>query len=352
MREKLAKELDALTKQAVDSRDPYFLALIANSLLNTGRDATAVLKQLVALQKKDGVLDGATTSITASGGRDLQIETTSLAVLAWAKANLPDYRGCLDQGIRWIGQQRGGYGGFGSTQSTILALKALLVYAKSQKGEQVGGPIEVLVNGVKAGQGVFDPKANGPITVAIADPAKLFNKAENEVEIVFANGGKSTVPYTLGWSCQTLKPLSAAQCPVRLEAKLSKTEATDGETVHMTVTVTNTSDKGQGMAVAIIGLPAGLNLPENLEQLRNHIRLQDDGKKDGVISAFEVRGRELVLYWRSMAPKAQHEVPINLICRVPGEYRGPASRAYLYYNADAKHWIEPITANVRPTVGQ
>ena len=61
-----------------------------------------------------------------------------------------------------------------------------------------------------------------------------------------------------------------------------------------------------------------------------------------------MRGRELVLYWRQMKPGEKIIVPIDLICRVPGEYRGPASRAYLYYNADTKHWIDPIAVKVAP----
>ena len=56
--------------------------------------------------------------------------------------------------------------------------------------------------------------------------------------------------------------------------------------------------------------------------------------------------RELVLYWRDLAPHQKIEVPVDLVCRVPGQYRGPASRAYLYYNADVKHWIEPLSVKV------
>jgi hypothetical protein len=349
MREKLDLELTTLATQAKDSKDPYFLGLVANCLVNTGRDAMPVLKQLAALQKDTGVLDGAQTSITCSGGRDLQIETTALALLAWAKANRPlDFHGNVDKAVRWVAQQRGGYGGFGSTQSTILALKALLTLAKVQKSKQTDAPVALLVNGHEVAKGMFLAKGNGPITLTVDDAEKVFDKADNEVEIQLAGGEKQAVPYTLGWSCQTLKPRNAEACPVTMTAKLSKTEATDGETVHLTVTVTNTTDKGQGMAVAIVGLPAGLILPENLEQLRQHTLLREQGTKDGLISAFEVRGRELVIYWRSMAPKATLEVPIDLICKVPGEFRGPASRSYLYYNADAKYWLEPITANVRP----
>ena len=38
----------------------------------------------------------------------------------------------------------------------------------------------------------------------------------------------------------------------------------------------------------------------------------------------------------------------SLQLNLPGEYRGPASRAYLYYNADHKHWVEPLKVTIRP----
>jgi hypothetical protein len=31
---------------------------------------------------------------------------------------------------------------------------------------------------------------------------------------------------------------------------------------------------------------------------------------------------------------------------VPDEYSGPASRAYLYYNADLKHRVEPTKVTI------
>ena len=89
----------------------------------------------------------------------------------------------------------------------------------------------------------------------------------------------------------------------------------EGETVRLTVTLENVSGKGQGMAVAIIGLPAGLTLPEDFKQLKDLARLRDNGTKPGVIGAFEVRGRELVLYWRDLAPDAKIDLAVDLICR-------------------------------------
>jgi hypothetical protein len=68
----------------------------------------------------------------------------------------------------------------------------------------------------------------------------------------------------------------------------------------------------------------------------------------GEISFFELRGRELVLYWRDVKPDAKVNLTIDLIAEIPGEFRGPASRAYLYYNADHKHWIEPLAITITP----
>src|SRR5262249_36169201 len=142
------KELTALATQAKSSQDPYFLSLVATSLINRGKaDAgVALLKTVAAAQKDDGHIDAARTSITGSGGRDLQIETTGLAVLGWLKANRPaDFNVPIQKAIKWIGQQRGGYGGFGSTQSTILALKALIAFAKANKKTSEAGELRLYV---------------------------------------------------------------------------------------------------------------------------------------------------------------------------------------------------------------
>src|SRR5262249_26086621 len=53
IREDLDKEFEALNKQTADSKDPYFLALVANALINRGKNdqATDLLKKLGTLQK-------------------------------------------------------------------------------------------------------------------------------------------------------------------------------------------------------------------------------------------------------------------------------------------------------------
>ena len=70
--------------------------------------------------------------------------------------------------------------------------------------------------------------------------------------------------------------------------------------------------------------------------------------KAGRIAAYEVLGREVVLYWRSLKPEQRVELPISLIAAIPGRYTGPASRAYLYYTDELKHWVEGLAVEVLP----
>jgi anti-sigma factor RsiW len=337
----VVKELSALHEQAKTSKDPYFLSLVANSLINRAKtaDALALLKKVRDLQNTDGHLDAEQTSITGSGGRDLQIETTSLALLAWLKANPGAFHANIQKAIHWLGQQRGGYGGFGSTQSTILALKALVLYTKANKKMIESGELRLFVSGKQVASLPFAAGATEALTLTVPDAESTLKPGPNTLRIEIT--GNNVFPYTLTWSYQTRQPASAANCPVQLAAKLDRTQALEGETVHLNVHVENASGKGQGMAVAILGLPGGLAIPEDMKQLKDYTRSPSDGQRP-LVSAFEIRGRELVLYWRDLAPDQKIDVSIDLICRIPGEYSGPASRAYLFYNADLKHWIEPL----------
>jgi hypothetical protein len=337
------RELEALADQAKTSKDPYFLALVANSLINRGRNAEGItlLQRLAETQQADGHLDAAQTSITGSGGRDLQIETTALGLLAWLKGQRPDqFNPNIQRAVKWLGQQRGGYGGFGSTQSTILALKALIAFARANKKTPEAGDLVLYSGAEVVAQQHFEAGVQDAVVLNLPDTEKYLKAGKNPLRLEIT--GKNVFPYTATWSYQTLKPVSAAECPIRLTTALDRRDAEEGSTVRLSVKVANQSGKGQGMTVAIIGLPAGLTLPEDLKQLKDLARLRNNGTEPGPISAWEIRGRELVLYWRDLAPDKTVEVNIDLICRVPGVYRGPASRAYLYYNADHKCWVEPL----------
>jgi hypothetical protein len=343
----LTKEFAALKKQAKENAeatdDPYFLALVANSLMlrPTGGNreaAIAILEQIVEKHLKNGCVEGAKTSITHSGGRDLQIETTALTVLGWLRSGEPTkFIKPVKEATKWIGQQRGGHGAFGSTQSTILALKALIEHTRVSKRPAEDGEIRLTIGG-KTFRKAFTKADQEVITLEV--PADAFKSGMNDaaVEITTAQ----PYPFSLAWSCNTRKPQDTGKSAVEIATKLDRKNAVEGEMVKLDVTLKNKLNEGHGMAVAIVGLPGGTRIPADQKELT---KLREDGK----ISYFEIRGRELILYWRSLVPNQTIDVSVGLICEIPGEYRGPASRGYLYYNADHKNWVDPLSITIAPS---
>ncbi len=333
---------EALNETSRGGKDAYFVALTANVLLQRDDRETAMklLDRLKGKHFKAGAVTGGETSITRSGGRDLDIETTALAMLGWLRSNETKYAGTLKESTTWLSQQRGGQGGFGSTQSTIMALKALILHAKKNAHPTEAGEIKLLVGGKVIGTKIFSETEIEVIAFNVDKAEEIFAAgAKTDVEIV--TEAKHPYPFALSYTYTTLTPASAEKCAVKLETKLGRNEATEGETVPLTVSLQNLQKQGQGMAVAIVGLPAGMKVPTDMKQLT-------ELREKGIISFFEMRGRELILYWRELAPEQKIDVNLELICEVPGQYRGPASRGYLYYNADHKHWVEPVAMRIQP----
>jgi tetratricopeptide (TPR) repeat protein/predicted nuclease with TOPRIM domain len=350
--EDLEKDIGKLLQNAAVEKDPYCLSLLALSLANRGKldRAHELLRKLKPLQAEDGGVDGATTSITCSGGRDLRIETTALALLGWIKVNRPDeFQQPITKAFQWIIQQRGGYGGFGSTQATILALKALLEYTKANARIASDGELRLFVGNRLSGQVRFLADRSEPITLEASPSEDIVRPGKNICRLELDS--KAALPFTLAWTYSRRVPPSSTNCPLRLTAALNQTEVTEGDGVRLNVKLANTTEKGLPMTVAILGLPAGLRVPEDMRQLREMARLrrgEGDQLLPGEISFFEIRGRELVLYWRDLPPRATVDLNIDLRADFPGEFRGPASRAYLYYNADDKYWVEPLSVRIKP----
>jgi len=272
-------------------------------------------------------------SITRSGGRSLKVETTALAALAWLK--MPAFTQQAGKAIEWIIKSRSGSGGFGSTQATILALKALVEHSKASKKTLAAGKLIVKRDEQQIGEHAFG--AGQQETIAIDGLEASLQPGENKLSISLT--GDNKMPYALDVSFCTRKPDSNENCPVRLVAKLAEERVSAGETVALEAELTNITDEGQPMTIAILGLPAGLEArPDQLEEL----------KKAGTIDYYETRAREVICYWRSLAPKKKIAVKLDLVAAVPGRYIGPASRTYLYYTSDEKHWSDPLEVEITP----
>src|SRR5262249_2114601 len=134
--------LDYLLRRApADIKDPYMLALVCNALLALdakGAKAAPYLDRLEALNHTDGgrfawwQRGGDERTVFDAAGPGADVETTALSVLALTRAKRP---GCASA-LAWLTSKKDAHGTWGSTQATVLSLKALLAAAPADGGDR------------------------------------------------------------------------------------------------------------------------------------------------------------------------------------------------------------------------
>ncbi|MFT7561876.1 MAG: hypothetical protein ACI93R_003808 [Flavobacteriales bacterium] len=321
----LKKEIDAIKREAENTKDTYVVALAANILFLSGDDfgANKMAEKLYESLHKDGYIDSAVTSITRSGGIALNLEVTSLALLAWLK-NDSRWAAQVETSMTWLFEQSKS-GRFGSTQSTILSLKAINAYDLARSQPKNPGYLQLVIDGKPFGNRVsFDKNSKGAIELPNFSAA--LNSGEHEVAIVMSNGSK--MPFALEVNYSTLVPNSASENPIKLDTQLNKKRVTEGELIELTARVIVGRDDAP-TPMAIIGIPAGLELQH--DQLKSWVG-------EGKISAYEEKDGDLVLYWRALRAGETRKLDISLMAAIPGSFMGSAGRTYLYYTDEIKHW--------------
>ncbi len=331
----LKTELNSLKTAAMASQNYYVVALAANALHLAGDkvEAKKMMDRLVTKQKADGSLDGIKSSIVGSGGESLEVEGTALATLAWMRD--PQYAGSVEKSIKFLADSCKA-GRYGSTQATVLALRAIVTYDKMRARPKAPGKVRVYVDGQSIGDWAqFNQSTQGAIK--LPDLSELLTAGEHKLELRMEGGAQ--MPYALAVKYNAITPASSSDCKLDLSVKIAQNKLIEGASTEANITVINKSKDVVPTPVAIIGLPGGLE--------PRHDQLKELVKK-GKIDAYEVLGREVVLYWRTMAGDAKVEVPLSLIAAVPGTYTGPASRTYLYYTDEHKKWVDGVHVEISP----
>ncbi len=326
-------ELASLKYAVATTKNTYVLALAANVFELSGDrpEATKLMQRLAHLQKPDGSVDGITHTIVGGWGEAPQIEGTALATLAWMRQ--PAFANNVGNSIKYLANSCKS-GRYGSTQSTVLALRAIVRYEELCGKPKSPGKVRLYIDGKPIGAAVpFEKTTDSAINLPV--PSGPLVPGEHKLEVRMEGG--SVMPYALTMTYNTLTPASDSECKLDLDVSCSRAKLVEGTSTDAVATITNKTKEALPTPIAIVGVPGGLE-PRH-DQLKELV-------KRGTIDAYEVRGREIVLYWRGIAGNAKARVPLSLIAAVPGRYTAPASRAYLYYTDEHKKWVEPIRVEI------
>ena len=171
--------------------------------------------------------------------------------------------------------------------------------------------------------------------IALGDIAEMMSPGKHKIEVKMTDG--SELPFSIAVTYNRKQPDSSAECKVKLDVKLADASIKEGEVTEANVTVTNTYDDSVPTPIAIVGIPGGLEVRH--DQLKELVKAER-------IAAYEVIGRDVVLYWRAMKANEKVELPVSLVAAIPGNYTAPASRAYLYYTDEHKQWVPPMKVDI------
>jgi hypothetical protein len=311
-----AKALWWLAQHASDALDGYAAGIAALAFLASdaadprGKRFLDVLPDLAV---RDGELvswpAGAPTGIGARG-RSAGVEATALAIEALARAGkAPDL---VDGGIRWLAAVRRGNGGFGTTQATVLALRALL--AADAGGSTGNATLRVRLDGHEVARRELTADVMAPIEVVLAEPLA---PGSHEVEV--ALDGRRSVRASL--CATTWRPWAAAppaSGPLALTVTWPDDELRSGLDAFAVVRLVNNGKLPARNVTAEIGLPPGCD--------------PDAARVDGDDFARAEHGDgRVVIYLDGLAAGQSVRYRIPFVPRHGLDVRTAPSRAYEYY---------------------
>jgi uncharacterized protein YfaS (alpha-2-macroglobulin family) len=329
--QQLELEVKKTTEIALLKKDPYLLALAANTLwlLKQNEKAIEVTAALMQTQAENGSWTGLTHSITYSQGEALSVETTGFALLALIRAAEPN-KMKIDKGVNFLVKQRSGSGGFGNSQATIVALKALTAYVVFSKRAAEDGVFTLTVNGKETAKA--DWKAGTQNTIIAKGWEAEIKEGQNKLEFGYTIL-KEPLPFTISLDYFTSLPKTDPACKIKIETKLSAPKVKLGEVVQMTVKLTNSSAEGQPMTMAAVNIPGGCVVSP--VQLR-------DLQQSKQVDFYEIKGNRIFLYLRQMVPSEVRNITLTLNPVLKGKFEASASSAYLYYTAERKVWAKGV----------
>ncbi len=318
--EEIRPEYNAAFQKALDSKDAYMMAMMAIAAANM-HDQAGYQQLMNALATSYREANFASeTSVVNSRDLSLKIESIALYVLALAKEPTPrlDVMAAL---LSQILNAKSEYG-YGSTQATVLALNAVVTYAQLAGSPDANATINFSING-------------GQLQQQEAIPAMVKSGA-NLFEVSYAQS-KQAVPFSFQVSYNSLTPPNSSKAVLKIATSLGVHNSKVGETVRMNISVTNQQNGLQPMAIAKIGIPAGLTVqPWQLKEILDKHE----------VAYYEIFNNYLVFYWMGFSGKETKTINLDLKAEIPGSYKAKASNAYLYYTPEHKHWNEGTTIEI------
>ncbi len=328
--------------------DPYALALVANALVTAdaqGATTQQVLERLIALAHEDETgawWESRIATMTGARERSASLETTALAVQALLKAGSAPTLSA--RALDYLVHHKEANGTWGTTQATILALKALLlsVDASAQRPDLT---LTVNWNGLEQGTLRVTPEV---YDVVQGLSLNTIGNGLGTLTLAGSGTGEVLVQVTASWYLpwEWVPASVPEETPLSIIVTYDRTALQVEDTVQVEVHV-RLKEGLVNAALIDLGLPPGFTLVA--DDLQQRIA-QDEGLPAGQtrITRYELTGRQLLVYLQDLQAGQEVTFSYRLKARFPLRATIPAARVYDYYNPTSAAELPPQTIEVRP----
>ena len=331
-----------IEKNMTPNTDAYTLAVVANFAAEYGRDRAfmgqTMQRLLDARNEKDQQAWWTAEETGVYGrGASASIETTGLAVQALLKSG--EASAVAQKALSYIASKKDASGTWGTTQATIMALRAVLL--STEKGSaDVRGTVEVSVNGKPVEKLVLTPENNDLLHQFVFK--NIDSKTTNTVGLRFE--GKGGLAYQIAgryfvpW---TEKPSNE---PLSISVAYDRTHLSQDDIATATAAVRNNLNKTANMVMVDLGIPPGFDLlSEDLQTYKE----KSAGGKSGRLEKFSLTATQAILYFDSIGAGDTVTVRFRLRAKYPIRARTFQSRVYEYYDPEVSSIARPVQLEVR-----
>jgi hypothetical protein len=335
----LKKSIEYVRDHVKTADNAYILALAANALAawdpkddSTHQALTKVLQKLDELKKEQPEWKAISfpaggQSLAHARGDSLTVETTALAVLAMLKSG--QFTNDVNKAVTYLIKSKDGHGTWGSTQATILSLKALVAAAGGarQKGEAT---FTLTVNGKKA--------AAGKVTEENADVLQYFDLKEHlrpgANEVAIRVEGETNLMYqVVGRHFEPWKKESAKEPLLAVSVDYDRTKLSTADLLRAKATLRYNGKEPTYMVIVDLGVPPGFTA--------------DAGDFAEMVAArkvqkFSVTARQVTLYLGDVKPGEVLSFEYGLKPKYPIKAKTPETVAYEYYTPANRATAQPV----------
>ena len=338
----LQKASEYIQKHLSEKSDPYTLAVLANFAVDSGKDrefTREVMQMLLdaRTEKDEQAWWSAEETGVYSTGTSASVETTGLAVQALLKWGRE--AGTTRKALAYITAKKDASGAWGSTQATIMALRALLL--ASEKGTaDLRGTVEIAVNGKTAEKLVLTPENNDLLHQFVFK--EIEGNGANVVEIRY--DGKGTLGYQTAGQYFIPWEQESEKEPFSISVNYDRTKMAQDDIVTATTTMRNNLTKAANMVMVDLGIPPGFDLlSEDLQEYQD----KSSSRKSGRLEKFSQTAAQAILYFNGFAAGETVQLKFRLRAKYPIHTRTFQSRVYEYYDPDVRSVARPVALEVK-----